>query len=342
MRVGRAASAGPGLGRHPAAARAGETLKVAKPPQGRKDAPSKPMRVRGAAFDLRKTGISRYDMRDPYHFAVTLSWGAFAIGMLVCILIINVVFALLYLAEPGAVQNLNARDFLSAFFFSLETLATVGYGEMAPATFYGHSVAGVEIIVGMAFTAIMTGLLFVRFSRPKAKILFADSIVVSTYNSKPTLMLRIANGRFSMLTHASAKIGILLGETSHEGQLFRAVHDLKLTRTEIPIFPLTWTLMHVIDASSPLHGLGPEALEEGDARFFLTVEARDPDLGAQVQVIHDYDYRQVVFGMRYADAVSRNDEGQTTADLSRLSLLEPENDPREAPEPHTRRSGGMT
>jgi inward rectifier potassium channel len=314
---------------------------VAKPRQDRKDPYSKPMRVRGAAFDLRKSGISRFDLRDPYHFAVTLSWGAFALGMLICILIINVVFAFLYLAEPGAVQNLSARDFLSAFFFSLETLATVGYGEMAPATFYGHSVAGVEIIVGMAFTAIMTGLLFVRFSRPKARFLFAEKAVISSYNSKPTLMLRIANGRYTMLTHAQARIGILLGETSHEGQLFRSVHDLKLTRTEIPIFPLTWTLMHVIDASSPLHGLGPEGLEEMDARFFLTVEARDPELGAQVQDIRDYDYRQVVFGMRYADAVSRNDEGQTTADLSRLSLLEPESQPREEPEPNVRRSGGM-
>jgi inward rectifier potassium channel len=314
---------------------------VATPRQDKKDPYSRPMKVRGAAFDLRKSGISRFDLRDPYHFAVTLSWGAFAIGMLACILVINVVFAFLYMAEPGAVQNLSAHDFLSAFFFSLETLATVGYGEMAPATFYGHTIAGMEIIVGMAFTAIMTGLLFVRFSRPKAKILFADTIVVSTYNSKPTLMLRIANGRFSMLTHAAAKIGILLGETSHEGQLFRSVHDLKLTRTEIPIFPLTWTLMHVIDASSPIHGLGPEGLEEMDARFFVTVEARDPELGALVQDIRDYDYKQVVFGMRYADAVSRNEDGQTTADLSRLSLLEPEAAPREAPEPHTRRSGGM-
>jgi len=314
---------------------------VAKPRQGKKDTLSRPMRVRGAAFDLRKSGISRYDVRDPYHFAVTLPWSLFTIGMLVCILIINVAFAYLYLAEPGAVQNLTPGDFFRAFFFSLETMATVGYGEMAPASIYGHSVAGVEIIIGMAFTAIMTGLLFVRFSRPKARFLFAEKAVVSTYNSKPTLMLRIANGRFSMLTHAQARIGILLGETSHEGQLYRSVHDLKLTRTEIPIFPLTWTLMHVIDASSPLYGLGPEELEQMDARFFLTVEARDPELAAQVQDIHDYDHRQIVFGMRYADAVSRNEAGQTTADLSRLSLLEPESQPREEPEPHVRHSGGM-
>jgi inward rectifier potassium channel len=301
------------------------------------------MKVRGAAFDLRKSGISRYDVRDPYHFAVTLPWSLFTIGMLVCILIINAAFAFLYLAEPQAVQNLNSGDYFRAFFFSLETMATVGYGEMAPASIYGHSVAGVEIVIGMAFTAITTGLLFVRFSRPKARFLFAEKAVVSTYNSKPTFMLRIANGRFSMLTHAQARLGILLAEISHEGQLFRAVHDLKLTRTEIPIFPLTWTLMHVIDASSPLYGLGPAELEEMDARFFLTVEARDPELAAQVQDIHDYSHREVVYGMRYADAVSRDEAGQTTADMSRLSLLEPEDLVREdGPHPHVRRYGGIT
>jgi inward rectifier potassium channel len=299
-----------------------------------------PMRVRGMAFDLRKTGIARFDMRDPYHFAVTLSWSAFAAGMLVCILVINVAFAALYLARPGAVQNLHPGDVFSAFFFSLETMATVGYGEMAPADLYGHAVAAVEIIVGMTFTAIMTGLLFVRFSRPQARFLFADNAVVSNHNSKPTLMLRVANGRLNMLTHATARIGVLLAETSDEGQLYRGVHDLKLTRSEIPIFPLTWTLMHVIEASSPLAGLGPKELETLDARFFVTMEARDTALGAVVQDIHDYQHDQIVFGMRYAEAVSRNEDGQTTADLSRLSTLEPEDAPR--PEPPRRAVGSAT
>jgi len=285
---------------------------------------ARPMKVRGAAFDLRKTGIARFDIHDPYHFAVTLSWGAFVLGVLGCIVLINLGFAGLYLARDGAVQNLRPHDFAMAFFFSLETMATVGYGEMAPATFYGHAVAGCEIIVGMSFTAIMTGLLFVRFSKPQARFLFAEKAVVTVHNGKPTFMLRIANGRYTMLTHATAKIGTLLAETTQEGQLFRAVHDLKLMRSEIPIFPLTWTLMHVIDESSPLHGKDAAGLAAMDIRFFLAVDARDTALGALVQDIHDYTHDKVVFGMRYAEAVSRNEEGQTTADLSRLSLLEPD------------------
>ena len=298
------------------------------------------MRVRGAAFDLRKTGIARFDLlRDPYHFAVTLSWGAFVLTMLGCMLVINVVFAWFYLAHPGAIQNLRAHDYFSAFFFSLETMATVGYGEMAPASLYGHAVAGVEIVIGMAFTAIVTGLLFVRFSKPQARFLFADQLVVTKHNGIPTLMLRIANGRLTMLTHASAKLGVLLAEMTHEGQLFRAVHDLKLVRNEIPVFPLTWTLMHVIDPSSPLYGLTAKDLEAVDARFYLSVEARDTALGARVQDIHDYTHGFVAFGMRYADAVSRDEAGQTTADLSRLSLLEPEIEPHAAAS--LRSHGGM-
>lgn len=296
------------------------------------------MRVRGAAFDLRKTGIARFDLRDPYHFAVTLSWGAFALAVLGCILAINVVFAVLYMADAGAVQNLGPNDFSRAFFFSLETLATVGYGEMAPASLYGHAVAGVEIVVGMAFTAIVTGLLFVRFSKPQARFLYADKLVVTNHNGKPTLMLRIANGRLTMLTHASAKLGVLLAETTEEGQMYRGVHDLKLARSEIPIFPLTWTLMHVIDAKSPLYGAGTDELKAMDARFFLSVEARDTALGARVQDIHDYTHVEVAFGMRYADAVSRDEAGQTIADLSRLSLLEPEAEVRPA---SPTRHGGM-
>jgi inward rectifier potassium channel len=286
------------------------------------DQVSRPMRVRNSAFELRKTGVARFDWHDPYHIAVTLSWPAFIAIALGGLLVVNVVFAVLYSWEPGAVLNLHPGDLLLAFFFSLETLATVGYGEMAPASVYGHVVAGVEIVLGMASTAIFTGLLFVRFSKPQAKILFADKAVVSTLNGVPTLMIRIANGRMTMLTHASAKLAVLMLEISEEGQTFRRIHDLKLIRDNIPIFPLTWTLMHVIDEASPLFGRGPEELKAEELRLFLAVEARDTGLGALVQDIATIEHHQIAFGMRYSEAVSVDEDGRTTADISRLSLIE--------------------
>ena len=281
-------------------------------------------RVRGAAFELRKRGVARFDLRDPYHLALTLSWPAFLASVLLLVLVINTVFASLYMSRPGDVANLRNGDFADAFFFSLETLATVGYGEMAPATVYGHSVAAIEIISGMAFTAILTGLFFVRFSRPKACILFADTAVVATHDGTPTLMIRVANSRLTMLTNAAASLGVILEHQSQEGHVFQRISNLPLTRQGLAVFPLTWTLMHPIDAASPLHGMTSESMVTQDVRLFLTVAARDPALGVEVQDIRDYAPTKIAFGMRYADAVDRDAQGRTIADLRRLNLIEPE------------------
>jgi len=150
--------------------------------------------MRAGSVELIKRGASRYDFHDPYHIALSMSWKAFALAFVGCELGINIVFALLYLARPGCIANARPGAFSDVFFFSLETLATVGYGTMAPATLYGHAVSAIEIVSGMAFTAIMTGLLFVRFSKPRSKVLFADQAVITSHNCTPTLMVRIANG----------------------------------------------------------------------------------------------------------------------------------------------------
>ncbi len=281
-------------------------------------------RVQGSPFDLRKTGLARVDLRDPYHFAVTVSWPMFAGLAFAGLIAINAAFAALYVLSPGSVQNLPRGDLASAFFFSLETMATVGYGEMAPATVYGHVVAAAEIVVGMASTAILTGILFVRFSRPQARILFAECAVVTVHNGRPTLMIRIANGRLTMLTHAAARLGVLMAERSDEGQAFRRVHELALQRDNLPVFPLSWTLIHVIDADSPLAGYDAERARADDLRLFLTVSARDSALSAEVQDIHSYDAEHLAFGQRFVDMVWQDEAGRTTADLARLSLMEPE------------------
>ena len=204
----------------------------------------------------------------------------------------------------------------------METLATVGYGAMSPGTYYGHIIAAIEIITGMAFTAIMTGLTFVRFSRARAKILYADQAVVAHYNGRPTLMIRIGNGRASLLTDVHARVSVLIGEHTREGQFYRRVHDLRLSRSRLPMFALTWTIMHPIDETSPLHGYDSESFRDADVRMFLAIEARDLTLDATVRDMRDYPAGSVVFGMRYADAVSIDEQGRTIADLRRIGLLE--------------------
>jgi inward rectifier potassium channel len=280
------------------------------------------MRGRQGSIELRKSGVARFDLRDRYHLLVAAPWPAFALATFVLVMALNFIFALLYSLQPGAVENLAAGDVVRAFFFSLETLSTVGYGEMAPASLYGHIVASIEILIGMTFMAIFTGILFVRFSRPKAKILFPDNLVVTPHNGAPTLMVRIANGRLTMLTHASANLTVMVVETSDEGRSFRRVYDLNLVRENLPIFPLTWTLMHVIDKASPLYGLGPEDLMARQARVFLTIEARDAAIGAQVHDVFGFEPEQIRFGMRYSDVVLPDGTGGLVADISKLSLME--------------------
>jgi Ion channel len=171
------------------------SLKRIVPEQRKRKKRDATMRVGAGGVELVKRGASRYDFSDPYHIAIELSWKEFALAFAGLELGINVVFALLYLARPGCVANMRPGSFSDAFFFSIETLATVGYGTMAPATLYGHIVSAIEIVCGMVFTAIMTGLLFVRFSKPRPRILYADQAVVTSHNCLPTLMVRIANGR---------------------------------------------------------------------------------------------------------------------------------------------------
>ena len=196
----------------------------------------------------------------------------------------NAVFATLYWLVPGSVANARLPSFADNLFFSIETLATVGYGKMYPATLYGRMVAATEILCGLAFTAILTGLTFVRFSRPRAKLIFAANPVVTMHNGKPTLMVRIGNGRAAVLAEARAQLNVLLSETTAEGKPFRRAQKLRLERAHLPIFPLFWTLMDVLDERSPLHGYDAARAIEADTQVFVTVEARDPML---TTTVHD-------------------------------------------------------
>ena len=284
----------------------------------------KPLPIGRDGSGLWRVGVARFDLRDPYHLAVSLSWPGFLVAMIGCWLTINLVFGLLYVISPGDIINAHAGSFSDAFFFSIETLATVGYGVMAPATSYGHVISATEIVTGTAFTAIVTGLLFVRFSRPKAKIIYADDAVITTRNGQPTLMTRLANGRLSMMSSANVRVFVLLAENTAEGVFFRRIHDLRLVQSHLPIFVMPWTLLHIIDETSPLFGHDADSLVASKARLFLTIEARDHALAALVQDMADYPAERIRFGMRYADAVALDESGAATADLSRISLLEPE------------------
>jgi inward rectifier potassium channel len=284
---------------------------------------SDPIPIRIGAVQLTTRGAARYDLRDPYHFMVTLTWPRFFLALLAVDLAINIVFALLYLADPGSIANARPGAFADAFFFSIETLATVGYGTMAPASLYGHLVSSAEILCGLVFTAIMTGLIFARFAKPRAKILFAKTAVITGQSGRQALMIRLGNGRVSLLAEARARLSLFFLERTPDGKTLRSYHDLELVQPELPVFALTWTLAHKIDPQGPLADATPQRLAALDVRLLLSVEARDLSLGAHVFALQDYAAAGIRVGMRYQDAITTDAAGHTAGDLTRLSLIEP-------------------
>lgn len=285
-----------------------------------KGAQPKPQRMSRETMFVRK-GVARIDLHDPYYFAVSLDWTRFALLFLAAELALNAFFAVLYTLQPGAIANQPHPGLASAFFFSLETLATVGYGEMYPGTTYGHIVSSCEIVVGTVFTAIMTGLLFIRFSKPKAKIFYAENPVVAQHNGKPTLMLRIANGRNAVLSSCEMSLHMLIRTTSDEGVAHAYVVELPLLRDRVPVFAILFTMMHVIDETSPLHGYHAAHDGIGDLRLFLTLRGHDPAIGQQVADARAYVGADIRFGMRYVDAVLRDADDRVVADYSRLGTI---------------------
>lgn len=288
----------------------------------------KATRVRVGPYVFAVKGISRFDLRDPYHLAVALTWPQFLVGLFATYLLVNFVFATLFWLVPGAVANARPHNFADVLFFSIETLATVGYGEMYPSSLYGHVFAALEIMCGVTFTAILTGLTFVRFSRPRAKLIFAPNPVVAVHKGKPTLMLRIANGRPNMLLDATAKLNVIVSNTTAEGKRVRRVQEVRLERAHAPVFPFAWTIMHVLDERSPLHGFNDATAIGLQVQVFVIVEARDPTLASLVHDLRLYQPEDFRFGMRYVDAVATGDDGMSIVDAMKIGAIEPDSGER--------------
>jgi len=275
-------------------------------------------------YAITKTGVARFNWRDPYYFAVALSWPRFLLSLIALFAAINLVFATLYLLGPVPLVNAHPGSLSDAFFFSFETATTVGYGDIYPADHYGRVVAGSEMMVGVAFTALTTGLLFVRFSRPKAQIRYARNAVVAVHNGQPTLMIRLANARLSLISNVSARLGLMRTSLGSDGQLLRQIYELPLLRSHLPLFTLTWTLMHPIDKSSPLLGYDAARLIEDDVHLWVSIQGYDCMLATMIIDTQAYGPADTLYGMRYTGTTITDAEGHPTADLRELSQIEPD------------------
>jgi inward rectifier potassium channel len=261
-------------------------------------------------------GLPRAHLQDVYHYAMVLTWPQFMAVFAAVFLVLNTVFAGLYLLSDQAIANQSPAGFLGAFFFSVETLATVGYGDMHPATLYAHVVATVEIFVGMTGIALMTGVMFARFSRPRARITFAKNPVVSTMDGRKTLMIRVANARQNMIVDASAKLRLLRNETTPEGYTFRRIFDLKLRRDEQPMFMLGWSLMHDIDDQSPLKDVPLGSAKASNTTLILSISGTDETTSQTMLSRFSYDCAKILWGHRYVDVLYTDADGQSHMDYT--------------------------
>ena len=280
------------------------------------------VRVRAGQFEFVKLNTKKSDLRDTYHLILTLSWPWFSALIFGIYLLINVVFASLYLLQPHAIAEMRPGSFLDAFFFSVETLATVGYGHMYPETFYGHLITMVEIMVGLFGLAVITGLIFVRFSRPTARIHFSKVAVIAPFDGVPTVMIRLANLRHQGMVEPDFRMLLIINSVTLEGEEMRRFYALQLQFDHLSAFPAVLTLRHQIDERSPLFGLTAEDFQRHDVRIVASIVGVDSVIVAPVQSAADYHYDQIEWNRRFVEIYEQTKEHEWSVDYGRIDETE--------------------
>lgn len=284
----------------------------------------RPVSVRAGAVEFVKVNTEGWEWREVYRWLLGLRWPQFAAFVAVVYVGLNLLFAALYsLGQNSIAGTTSSHGFLDSFFFSVQTLATVGYGHMYPQTLYGHVISTIEIMTGIFLLAVMTGLIFVRFSRPIARVVFSKSAVIAPLNGQPTLMVRIGNQRQHSMVEAEFRIMFNRDEPLLEGGDFRYFYNLRLQFDRLSVFPAALTLRHVIDKQSPLYGATAESLEAARALVLVSVVGIDPVIATAVQTQHDYTWRDIRFGERFVEIYSEEGDGRLAVDYGRIHDTEP-------------------
>jgi inward rectifier potassium channel len=279
---------------------------------------SKASVIRFGGREIVTEGLHLSFWADISHRCMTASWPSFIAGAVLVFIVFNAVFAAFYWIGNQPIANVPGGAYIDYIYFSIETLSTAGYGDMHPQTHYGHFVAATELFTGIFSMSLMTGLIFARFSRPNARLLFADNPVISSHEGKPTLMIRFVNERHNIIGNASAKLWLMRNEVSLEGGSSRRFYELPLVQNEHPALALSWTLYHVIDEQSPLYGLKPDDFAAADVSLVVVVSGYDVVAAQTIHARKSYDYPAIRFGQRYADILDRAEDGRIRIDYGRF------------------------
>ena len=261
--------------------------------------------------------------QDLYHFFMTVRWSVLFAVFGLFFFAVNLLFACIYAVRPDDVANLDPHGYWGLFFFSAETFATVGYGDMHPRTPFAHAIATLENFVGLTSLAVITGMMFARFSRPTARILFARSGVIRPFDGMPTLILRAANARANIIVEASASLRLIRDDITIEGTRIRRIYDLPLRRSQQPAFLFGWNLMHTIDAVSPLNGATGKSLDAANAFLILTIVGTDETTGQVVMARERYAASALRWNHSFVDILRTDADGVDHFDYTKFDELEP-------------------
>jgi inward rectifier potassium channel len=277
----------------------------------------------GGDSDVRLISDRQDKSPDLYHRLFTISWPAFFALFGSVYFFFNLLFAAIYVTDRGGIAHARPGSFADAFFFSVQSMATVGFGNMYPADLFTNLVVTVEVLLGIVTIAIATALIFSRFSRTTARVMFSEIAVIAPYDGIPTLMFRAANRRRNQILEAQVTVSLLRDEVTLEGKEMRRFHDLTLARARSPIFSLSWTVMHPIVTDSPLYGATPESLAAQDARIIVTMTGIDETFSATIYARHIYTHVGIIWGHRFVDILGEGEDGVRTLDYRRFNQVEP-------------------
>ncbi len=252
--------------------------------------------------------------RDPYHLMLTIPWIGFAAIVALLNILLNTVFAFLYLLDSNAIGGMNNIGFLESFFFSVQTLASIGYGVMHPDTLYANLLVTLESIASLMLFAVITGIAFARFAKSSARVMFSRVATIHQYNGIPTLMFRTANERRNNILEAKLSVYLMIDEISAEGHMMRRLHELKLVRNQSPVFLLSWTVMHIIDESSPLFGMETATMERLHAQILVSLTGIDETIEGTLHARHMYASRNLIFDRRFVDVIHMGNDGHRYLD----------------------------
>lgn len=282
---------------------------------------------RDGSFNVVRRGLSFRQSFSIYHALLTMSWWRFNALVVAAYLVINATFAVFYLAAGleqmnGVTATTPLTRFAEAFFFSTQTFTTVGYGRISPVGFTASSIAALESMTGLMGFALATGVLYGRFSRPNARILFSEKAVIAPYRGIRAFEFRIANVRANQLIEAEVQVVLSRFEIDAAGARLRKFYPLDLERKTVTFFTLSWTVVHPIGETSPLLHVTRDDLERTDAEFLILFKGFDDTFSQTVHTRSSYKWQEVVFDARFSPILGETPDGMSTIDLDRLDAIE--------------------